>query len=103
MLNPLGMVHGGAIATLLDTVTFGAVISVLPAGVLASTAQLNIHYTRPVGLDGGELTGVAEVTYQGSRMVTASGTITNEAGKVITNCWSAKGVAGNAWSQASRM
>ena len=42
-----GLVHGGAIATLADTVAGYATASVLPAGGRAVTAELKVSYFQP--------------------------------------------------------
>lgn len=47
-LNPLGGVHGGFAATVLDSVTGCAVHTMLPAGVGYGTIDLNIKMIRPV-------------------------------------------------------
>jgi uncharacterized protein (TIGR00369 family) len=44
--NPLGTVHSGIAATLLDSVMSGAVHTTLPAGVSYTTLGITIHYTR---------------------------------------------------------
>lgn len=47
-LNPLGGVHGGFAATVLDSVTGCAVHTVLPAGVGYGTIDLNVKMCRPI-------------------------------------------------------
>src|SRR5688500_13204779 len=46
--NPIGMVHGGVTATLLDTVMGCAVHTLLPAGVGYSTLDISVRYQRAV-------------------------------------------------------
>ena len=53
--NPLGTVHGGVIATLLDTATGCAVHTTLPAGFGYTTLDLTTKFLRPVTVDSGEL------------------------------------------------
>ena len=50
-LNPLGTVHGGLLATMLDSAMGCAVQSVLPAGTSYTTVQLDVKYVRspPIG------------------------------------------------------
>jgi uncharacterized protein (TIGR00369 family) len=50
-LNPLGGVHGGFVATVLDSVTGCAVHTTLEAGVGYGTVDLNVKLLRPVPLD----------------------------------------------------
>ena len=47
-LNPLGGVHGGFAATVLDTVTGCAIHTLLDAGVGYGTIDLNIKMCRPI-------------------------------------------------------
>ncbi|MEU5536401.1 PaaI family thioesterase [Streptomyces sp. NPDC020362] len=48
LLNPMGTVHGGFVATLLDSALGCAVAAALPRGRVYTTMQLNIHMVRPV-------------------------------------------------------
>lgn len=47
-LNPLGGVHGGFAATVLDSVTGCAVHTMLPAGIGYGTIDLNVKMCRPI-------------------------------------------------------
>ncbi|GGN71968.1 aromatic compound catabolic protein [Streptomyces albiflavescens] len=51
LLNPMGTVHGGFLATLLDSALGSAVMSGLPAGAAYTTVQLGVHLVRPVMSD----------------------------------------------------
>ena len=53
--NPLGTVHGGVIATLLDTAAGCTVHSTLPAGVGYTSLDLMTRFIRPVTIDSGSL------------------------------------------------
>lgn len=48
LLNPMGTVHGGFLATLLDSALGSAVMGRLPAGSAYTTVQLGVHLIRPV-------------------------------------------------------
>ncbi|MCU7826697.1 PaaI family thioesterase [Kitasatospora sp. DSM 101779] len=48
LLNPMGTVHGGFLATLLDSALGSAVMTRLPAGTAYTTVQLGVHMVRPV-------------------------------------------------------
>jgi uncharacterized protein (TIGR00369 family) len=50
-INPLGGVHGGFAATVLDSVTGCAVHTMLDAGIGFGTVDLNIKMLRPVPLE----------------------------------------------------
>ena len=46
--NPIGVVHGGLVCTLADTVTACAVHTTLDVGVAYTSIDLNVSYLRPV-------------------------------------------------------
>ncbi|MFD0266507.1 PaaI family thioesterase [Streptomyces sp. NPDC127106] len=48
LLNPMGTVHGGFLATLLDSALGSAVMTRLPARAAYTTVQLGVHMIRPV-------------------------------------------------------
>lgn len=85
MTNPLGTVHGGIAATLLDSVASCAVHSVLGVGASYTTSQLNIHYTRAVQVTTPRITGVGEVVHHGRRVATATATITDDDGRIVAH------------------
>ncbi|MET0695501.1 MAG: PaaI family thioesterase [Propionibacteriaceae bacterium] len=59
--NPLGTVHGGVLATLLDSATGCALHSTLPPGMGYTTTSLNVTYTRPVTPRTGRVRCIGEV------------------------------------------
>lgn len=63
--NPIGSVHGGVIATLLDTATGCAVHSTLPVGVGYTSLDLTTKFLRPVTVDSGRLRCVGTVVNRG--------------------------------------
>lgn len=83
--NPLGTVHGGICATLLDSVMGCAVHTTLPAGVGYTTLELKVNYIRSVALDADELTGVGTVIHVGGRTATAEGKVFSADGKLVAH------------------
>lgn len=73
--NPLGTVHGGVLATLLDSATGCAVHSTLPAGVAYTTTSLNVTYIRPVTQRTGQIRCIGTVLSRGRRTALAEGRI----------------------------
>jgi uncharacterized protein (TIGR00369 family) len=53
--NPLGIVHGGLLCTLLDSAAGCAVQSLLPAGVGISSIEIKVSFLSAVRADTGEL------------------------------------------------
>lgn len=80
--NPIGMVHGGIAATLLDSAMGCAVNSLLPAGVAYTTLEIKVNYLRPMTTTTGPVRAEGTVTHLGKRMAVAEGKITDGAGKV---------------------
>ena len=69
--NPLGSVHGGVIATLLDTAAACAVHSTLPAGVGYTSLDLTTKFLRPVSVASGLLRCEGTVISRGRRTALA--------------------------------
>jgi uncharacterized protein (TIGR00369 family) len=70
-LNPIGTVHGGVIAAMLDTVAGCAVHSVLPAGTGYTSLDLHTRFLRAVTPATGRVRAVGTVVTRGSRTATA--------------------------------
>ena len=86
--NPMGGLHGGLIATLLDSALGCAAMTVLPPGRLYTTLTLEVKYLRATPLDGTELLAEGTVVHAGRRQITVEGSLTNAAGKVVATATS---------------
>jgi uncharacterized protein (TIGR00369 family) len=53
--NPIGMVHGGLLCTLLDSAAGCAVHTRLPAGTGCGTIEIKVSFLRPLHADAGEI------------------------------------------------
>lgn len=82
--NPMGGVHGGFAATVLDTVTGCATHTVLPAGESYGTTDLNIKMCRPLPFDQA-LYAEGKVINAGRNLVISEGTIRDQAGKIYAH------------------
>ncbi len=85
MCNPAGTVHGGIAATMLDSAASCAVHSTLLAGERYMTVDLQIHYTRAIRPDHGEIVATGEVVHRGSRLATAEGRLVDSEGKLLAH------------------
>jgi uncharacterized protein (TIGR00369 family) len=83
MYNPIGMVHGGVAATMLDSVVGCAVHSTLPAGVGYSSVELKVSYLRAIHAGRGEIRATGRVVKEGSRIAFAEGEIRDADGKLL--------------------
>jgi uncharacterized protein (TIGR00369 family) len=77
--NPIGMVHGGVTATLLDSALGCAVHTELPAGVGYSTLELKANYLRPILAETGPVRCRARVVHRGGTVATAEARAWREA------------------------
>jgi len=73
--NPIGVVHGGIAATLLDSAMGCAVQTTLEAGVGYTTLDLNVIFLRPMTVGTGKVLCEAAVVHTGSRVATAEGRV----------------------------
>ncbi|MFQ8448249.1 PaaI family thioesterase [Acinetobacter baumannii] len=80
-LNPLGGVHGGFAATVLDSVTGCAVHTMLPAGVGYGTIDLNVKMCRPLPQNQ-VLIATGKVINLSKNLGISEGKITDEEGKL---------------------
>lgn len=83
--NPLGTVHGGWIATLLDSCVGCAVHAALPAGKAYTTAELKVNYVRAVTTKVPLVRAIGQVIHQGGRMATAEGRLVDADGKLYAH------------------
>lgn len=74
-LNPMGGVHGGWYATLLDSALGCAVHTMLPAGYGYTTAELSVNIVRGATPDSGPLRAVGKVLHSGRQLATAEARI----------------------------
>jgi uncharacterized protein (TIGR00369 family) len=86
--NPLGTVHGGVLATLLDTAAGCAVHATLPAGVGYTSLDLTTKFLRPVTLKTGELRCVGTVVSRGRTVALAQARLTDTRGRLLAHATS---------------
>ena len=83
--NPIGLVHGGLLATLLDSALGCAVQSTLPAGTGYTTLEIKVNFTRPVLKDTGFLRCEARTVHRGRQTATAEGRVTDAGGRIYAH------------------
>lgn len=81
-----GVVHGGAIASLIDSATAFAIISQLAPKERVTTVDLTISYLRP--LTNGRVTAVAKVVRAGRRLFVVSADVKDRDGKLAATALS---------------
>jgi uncharacterized protein (TIGR00369 family) len=84
--NPIGSVHGGLAATLLDSAMGCAVHSTLDEGHGYTTLELKVNYTRPITADTGRVLCEGRIVHRGGRVATAEGRVWAEgSGKLLAH------------------
>lgn len=83
--NPIGTVHAGIAATLLDSAMACAVHSTLPLGKGYTTLEFKLNLVRAVTAQTGPLRASASVTHAGKSTATAEGRLEDGAGKLYAH------------------
>ncbi|WP_075257403.1 PaaI family thioesterase [Herbaspirillum camelliae] len=84
-LNPMGTVHGGWFATLLDSALGCAVKTTLSAGQSYTTVELSVNIVRAASQQTGPLRAAATVLHRGGQMATAEASIKDESGRLYAH------------------
>ena len=84
--NPIGAVHGGLAATLIDSATGCAVHSTLEAGVAYTSLEVKVNVARPITRDTGRILCEGTVVHRGRTIATAEARLTaEETGKLLAH------------------
>jgi uncharacterized protein (TIGR00369 family) len=83
LLNPLGLVHGGWTATILDSALYCAVVTQLARGEAATTAEFKINFCRPVTTETGEIVCEARVVNKGRTLAVAEASAKDRDGRLL--------------------
>ena len=83
MTNPGGTMHGGMMATLLDSVMGCAVHSTVELGRGYTTLEIKVNYLRAVTQESGLITAIGRVVHGGRQMAVAEGRATDAAGRLV--------------------
>jgi uncharacterized protein (TIGR00369 family) len=86
--NPLGSVHGGVLATLLDTAAGCSVHSTLQPGEGYTSLDLTVKFLRAVTTESGRLRAEGSVLQRGRRTALAQAQIFDASGKLVAHATS---------------
>jgi uncharacterized protein (TIGR00369 family) len=86
--NPIGSVHGGVFATLLDSAAGCAVHSALPAGVRYTSLDLSVKFLRGLGAASGEVRCEGTLLHLGARTALAEARLVDGAGRLCAHATS---------------
>ena len=83
--NPIGVVHGGVAATLLDSVMGCAVHSRLPRGRGYTTLEIKVNYVRAIKRESGPLRAIGTVVHMGGKTATAEARLLDRQGRLCAH------------------
>jgi uncharacterized protein (TIGR00369 family) len=83
--NPLGSVHGGIAATLLDSVMGCCIHTTLKAGIGYTTVEIKVNYVRAMTDKTGPVKAEGKVINVGSRIGTSEGKLYDSQGKLLAH------------------
>lgn len=81
-LRTMGLLHGGAAASILDTAMGFAAVTVSPADHHVVTVQLNVNFIKPAWKSE-KLTAIGEVTHAGRKTAVLQGRLLNDQNVLI--------------------
>ena len=81
LLQYHNVVHGGAIASLIDTASAFAVLTRIDLEDRVTTTDLTIHYLRPIS--SGRMTATAKIVRAGRRLVVLTVDVTNDSNALV--------------------
>jgi uncharacterized protein (TIGR00369 family) len=83
--NPLGSVHGGIAATLLDSVMGCCIHTTLKAGSGFTTLEIKVNYVRAMTDMTGPVKAEGKIINVGSRIATSEGRLIDASGKLLAH------------------
>ncbi|MET9844743.1 PaaI family thioesterase [Streptomyces ossamyceticus] len=86
--NPIGSVHGGVFATLLDSAAGCAVQSTLPAGMAYTSLDLNVKFLRRITVDTGRVRAVGTVLNGGRQTALAEAKLIDDQDRLLAHATS---------------
>ena len=85
LYNPIGTVHGGFAASLLDSALGCAIFSTLAKGEAWTTLELKLNFVRPLIQDTGPVRAEGRIIHRGRTVATSEGTLKDRAGKLYAH------------------
>lgn len=83
--NPLGTIHGGWTATILDSAMACAVHATLKAGEGYTTLEMKLNYIRPVMPGNGPVRCEGRLIHRGGSVATSEGRLVDSHGKLLAH------------------
>lgn len=83
--NPLGTIHGGWTATILDSAMACAAHSTLRPGEGYTTLEMKLNYVRPVMPESGTVRCEGRLIHRGGSVITSEGSLRDAHGKLLAH------------------
>jgi uncharacterized protein (TIGR00369 family) len=83
--NPIGTVHGGFAATILDTASGAAIFSTLAKGESWTTLELKLNFVRAMTHATGPVHAEGRVIHRGRTVATAEGDLKDSTGRLYAH------------------
>ena len=83
--NPIGTVHGGFTATLLDSALGCAIFSTIGKGDTWTTLELKLNLVRPISKETGPVRAEGRIVHRGRTVATSEGHLKDRAGKLYAH------------------
>ncbi len=83
--NPLGTIHGGWTATILDSAMACAAHAALKVGEGYTTLEMKVNYVRPVMPESGKLRCEGKLIHRGGTVATAEGRLVDGRGRLLAH------------------
>ncbi|WP_089176365.1 PaaI family thioesterase [Bosea sp. AS-1] len=83
--NPLGTIHGGWTATILDSAMACAAHATLKPGEGYTTLEMKLNYVRPVMPDSGTVRCEGRLIHRGGSVITTEGSLVDARGKLLAH------------------
>lgn len=83
--NPIGTVHGGFAATLLDSALGCAIFSTIAKGDAWTTLELKLNLVRPISKDTGPMRAEGRIIHRGRTVATSEGDLKDSAGRLYAH------------------
>jgi len=84
-MNPIGTVHGGWAATILDSALACAVHTLAPVGYASTSVELKVNFVRPILPDTGRVFCKGTVIHPGRQLATSEAKLVTEDGKLLAH------------------
>ncbi|WP_099866349.1 PaaI family thioesterase [Pararhizobium haloflavum] len=84
-LNPLGAVHGGWTATIMDSALACCIMTTLAPGEGYTTVEFKVNLTRPLFADMGEVTCEGNLVHRGRTIATSEAFLRDANGKLLAH------------------